>query len=173
MRRRSASRRPQSLPRPPRKTSDVRVRVVSVGRDRDFTAQGSLDYAERLKRACTIELVELRAESGPAAAEREGKAILAAASKGKEPVEIWSLDLGGRELSSEELAQRVGRLRDSAMSLSLCIGGDEGLSSEVLKTAKFSWCLSRLTLPHRLARLVVTEQLYRAFEILRGTPYHK
>ena len=151
----------------------MRVRVVSVGRDRDFTAQGSAEYADRLKRACAIELVELRAETGPAAAEREGKALLAAASKGKEPVELWSLDLRGRELSSEELAARIGRLRDSAMALSLCIGGDEGLSPGFLQAAKFSWCLSRLTLPHRLARLLVLEQVYRAFEILRGTPYHK
>ena len=151
----------------------MRVRVVSVGRDRDFTAQGSAEYADRLKRACAIELVELRAETGPAAAEREGKALLAAAAKGKEPVELWSLDLRGRELSSEELATRIGRLRDSAMALSLCIGGDEGLSPGVLQAAKFSWCLSRLTLPHRLARLLVLEQVYRAFEILRGTPYHK
>jgi len=151
----------------------MRVRVVSVGRDRDFTAQGSAEYAERLKRSCALELHELRAESGPQAAEREGRSILEVAGKGKEPVEIWALDLRGRELTSEELAARVGRLRDSALNLSLCIGGDEGLSSGVREAARFSWSLSKLTLPHRLARLVVLEQVYRAFEILRGAPYHK
>ncbi len=151
----------------------MRVRVVSVGRDRDFTAQGVAEYAERLKRNCTLELSELRAETGPQAATREGKSILDAASRGKEAVEIWSLDLRGKELSSEELAARIGRLRDSAMNLSLCIGGDEGLSDEVRASSRFSWSLSRLTLPHRLARLVVLEQVYRAFEILRGAPYHK
>jgi 23S rRNA (pseudouridine1915-N3)-methyltransferase len=151
----------------------VRVRVVSVGRDRDFTAQGSAEYAGRLQRSCALELVELRAESGPKAAELEGKALLAAAGKGKEPLELWSLDLRGRELSSEELAARVGRLRDSALGLALCIGGDEGLAPAVREASRFTWSLSRLTLPHRLARLVVLEQLYRAFEILRGAPYHK
>ena len=151
----------------------MRVRVVSVGRDRDFTAQGVGDYAARLKHACALELVELRAESGPQAAEREGKLLLSAASKGKEAQEIWALDLRGRELSSEELAARIGRLRDSALGLSLCVGGDEGLAPSVREAARFSWSLSRLTLPHRLARLLVLEQLYRAFEILRGSPYHK
>ena len=76
-------------------------------------------------------------------------------------------------MSSAELAHRIGRLRDSALGLTLCIGGDEGLSPRVRTSARFVWSLSRLTLPHRLARLVVLEQLYRAFEILRGAPYHK
>jgi 23S rRNA (pseudouridine1915-N3)-methyltransferase len=58
-------------------------------------------------------------------------------------------------------------------SFSVCIGGDEGLAPEVRDKARFVWSLSRLTLPHRLARVVALEQLYRAFEILRGGPYHK
>ena len=65
------------------------------------------------------------------------------------------------------------RLRDSALNLTLCIGGDEGLHDRVRQDARLVWSLSRLTLPHRLARVVVLEQVYRAFEILRGAPYHK
>ena len=151
----------------------MRLRVVSVGRDRDFTAQGAAEYAARLSHACEVELIELRAESGPAAPEREAAALLEAAARGKGPSEWWALDLRGKELSSEELAARVGRLRDSALGLTLLVGGDEGFASRVLEAARFRWSLSRLTLPHRLARLVALEQLYRAFEILRGGPYHK
>ena len=85
----------------------MRVRVVSVGRDRDFTAAGSAEYAERLKRACTIELVELRAETGPAAAEREGKSILAAASKGKQMIINLEADKADTIESCKAQAQAI------------------------------------------------------------------
>lgn len=83
--------------------------------------------------------------------------------------ELWALDQRGTELTSEELAERVGR----TAQITLCIGGDEGLAGAVRKEARFVWSLSKLTLPHRLARVVALEQVYRAFEILRGGPYHK
>lgn len=150
----------------------MRLRVVSVGRDKEWTGLGVADYAARLERACALELVELAAERGPRAAEQEAEAVLAAHAKVK-GAELWSLDLRGRELSSEELAARVGRLRDAGQGLVLAIGGDEGLHERVRGASRFVWSLGRLTLPHRLARLVVLEQLYRAFEILRGSPYHK
>ena len=151
----------------------MRLRILSVGRDKEHTAQGVADYAARLSRSCEVELVELRAETGPAAAEREGAALLAAAARGKGAFELWALDLRGKELSSEELAVRVGRARDASLGLCLLVGGDEGFAPRVLEAARFRWCLSRLTLPHRLARLLALEQLYRSFEILRGGPYHK
>jgi 23S rRNA (pseudouridine1915-N3)-methyltransferase len=151
----------------------MRVRVVSVGRDRDWTGQGVADYAQRLSRSCALELVELRAQAGPTAAAREAGALLEAAGRGKGAAELWALDLRGSELSSEELAARIGRLRDASLGLTLLVGGDEGLAPAALAAARFRWSLSRLTLPHRLARLLALEQLYRAFEILRGSPYHK
>lgn len=83
--------------------------------------------------------------------------------------ELWALDPRGTELTSEELAARVG----TTASFTLCIGGDVGLDQSLRDQARFIWSLSRLTLPHRLARVVALEQLYRAFEILRGGPYHK
>lgn len=151
----------------------MRLRLISVGRDRDHTAQGAADYAGRLAHVAELELLELKAEAGPRAKEREAEAILAAAAKGKGAQELWVLDVNGKQLTSEELAGRVGRLRDASAGLTLCIGGDEGLGEAVLRAARFQWSLSKLTLPHRLARLVVLEQLYRSFEILRGGPYHK
>ena len=83
------------------------------------------------------------------------------------------LDERGTLLGSTQLSQRLEKLRDTAQELTLCIGGDEGLASRVREEARFVWSLSPLTLPHRLARVIVLEQLYRAFEILRGAPYHK
>jgi 23S rRNA (pseudouridine1915-N3)-methyltransferase len=151
----------------------LRLRVVSVGRDRDFTAAGVAEYVDRIGRGADLTVIELKAETGPSAREREAGALLAAHGKQKGAAELWALDQRGEELTSEGLAQRVGRLRDAATALTLCIGGDEGLSPSVREAARFSWALSRLTLPHRLARLVALEQLYRALEILRGSPYHK
>jgi 23S rRNA (pseudouridine1915-N3)-methyltransferase len=118
------------------------------------------EYAKRIGRFASIELLELKA----ADSEREAEALL-----GKVRGELWALDQRGTQLSSEELAARVGR----TANLTLAVGGDEGFSPRARDEAKFVWSLSRLTLPHRLARVVALEQLYRAFEILRGGPYHK
>jgi 23S rRNA (pseudouridine1915-N3)-methyltransferase len=136
---------------------------LSVGKDKGETQALAEDYAARIARFAELEVVELKA-SGPA---KEGSALLEKALKG----ELWALDQRGAELTSEELSHRLAPLRSGA--LTLCIGGDEGLDESVRSRAKFVWSLSRLTLPHRLARIIVLEQLYRAFEIIRGGPYHK
>jgi 23S rRNA (pseudouridine1915-N3)-methyltransferase len=131
-----------------------------VGKDKGATAELCEEYAKRLRRFAEVEWFELKA-SGP---EREGAAILAQVRG-----ELWALDQRGVELDSAQLAEKVGR----TAQITLCIGGDEGLDGAVRKAARFTWSLSKLTLPHRIARVVVLEQLYRAFEILRGGPYHK
>jgi 23S rRNA (pseudouridine1915-N3)-methyltransferase len=142
----------------------VKLRLLSVGKDKGPTSELAQEYAERIRRFADLDLVELRAE-GPS---REAEALLE-----KVRGELWALDERGKEVTSAQLAEKIGRLRDSAQALTLCIGGDEGLDASVRKQARFVWSLSSLTLPHRLARVVVLEQLYRAFEILRGGPYHK
>jgi 23S rRNA (pseudouridine1915-N3)-methyltransferase len=141
----------------------MKLRVLSVGKDKGETLALAQEYAGRLARFAEFELVELKAE-GPS---REAEALRGKLLKG----ELWVLDQRGTQLTSEELASRIAPLRSG--SLSLCIGGDEGLHESLRKEARFVWSLSKLTLPHRLARVVVLEQLYRAFEILRGAPYHK
>ena len=142
----------------------MKIRLLSVGKDKGPTAELAGEYAERIRRFAELELLELRAE-GPA---REAEALL-----DKARGELWALDERGCGLGSVQLAQRIGKLRDSAQPLTLCIGGDEGLAQPVRDAAKLVWSLSPLTLPHRLARVVAMEQLYRAFEIVRGGPYHK
>jgi len=142
----------------------VKIRLLSVGKDKGPTAELSQDYAGRIGRVADFELLELRAGDPP----REAEALL-----GKVRGELWALDERGTLFTSAQLSSRVGRLRDAGQALTLCIGGDEGLAQRVRDEAKLVWSLSPLTLPHRLARVVVLEQLYRAFEILRGAPYHK
>ena len=142
----------------------MKLRLLSVGKDKGPTAELAQEYAERIRRFAELDVLELRAE-GPA---READALLAKARG-----ELWALDERGALLTSGHLSARLGRLRDSAQPLTLCIGGDEGLDPRVRAEARFVWSLSPLTLPHRLARVVCLEQIYRAFEILRGAPYHK
>ena len=142
----------------------MKIRLLSVGKDKGPTAELSRDYAERIGRVADFELLELRAGDP----QREAEALLA-----KVRGELWALDERGTLLTSTQLSSRLGKLRDSAQALTLGIGGDEGLAQRVRDEAKLVWSLSPLTLPHRLARVVVLEQIYRAFEILRGAPYHK
>jgi 23S rRNA (pseudouridine1915-N3)-methyltransferase len=142
----------------------MKIRLLSVGKDKGPTAELAQDYADRIRRVAEFELLELRADDP----QREAEALL-----GKVRGELWALDERGTLLTSPQLSSRLGRLRDTAQGLTLCIGGDEGLAQRVRDAAKLVWSLSPLTLPHRLARVVVLEQVYRSFEILRGAPYHK
>jgi len=130
----------------------LKIRVVSVGKDKGPTLELVEEYAERLQRFAELELFELKASDQVLARVRG---------------ELWALDQRGVELTSEQLAAKL------TAQMTFCIGGDEGLSDQIRSGARFVWSLSKLTLPHRLARVVVLEQLYRAFEILRGGPYHK
>jgi 23S rRNA (pseudouridine1915-N3)-methyltransferase len=86
---------------------------------------------------------------------------------------LVTLDEGGKHLSSRELSVFIAQAQGQSRDLLFAIGGDEGLSEEALKRSHLTLSLSRMTLPHRLARLVLIEQLYRAFTIHRGEPYHK
>jgi 23S rRNA (pseudouridine1915-N3)-methyltransferase len=132
------------------------------------------EYANRLARQVRFELVEVpeaRKHAGtPQAKVEEGAALLAKLGARERVV---ALDERGDELTSRELAARVGRWLERGQDVALLIGGSDGLAPEVLARAEERLALSRFTLAHRLARLVLVEQLYRAMTILRGEPYHK
>lgn len=147
----------------------MRLRIVSVGRDRSGLFEPAVqEYVGRLRRQQhTVDLVELK-ESG--SADREAEAILEKVT----PRDVLvCLDERGRQLTSPELAQQLGRWRDEGREVVFAIGGDEGHGVAVRERAQLVWALGKLVLPHRLARVVLAEQLYRAFTILRGEPYHK
>jgi 23S rRNA (pseudouridine1915-N3)-methyltransferase len=140
----------------------VKLTVLAVGRLREAWVQAGCDeYAKRMRGKLPLEIVELR-DAGelerrwPARAER------------------WALDERGVELSSDELAQALAKRMNAGLAgIAFAIGGADGLPPETLRAANFRWSLGRLTLPHRLARLVVVEQLYRALSIIRNEPYHR
>jgi 23S rRNA (pseudouridine1915-N3)-methyltransferase len=132
------------------------------------------EYLRRLARLGPIEERELRpGPAGRSEAERtavEGDRLLGAAPPDATMV---ALDRAGEPWSSEELARRLERWRVEARPVALVIGGPDGLARAVLERARHRWSLGPLTLPHELARVVVVEQWYRAWTILKGEPYHK
>lgn len=151
----------------------MKLTFLSVGKDRSgLFSPGVDEYVKRLSHTAKVSVVELpesRAEGARAKTE-EGQALL----KKLTPKDVLvALDERGKALSSVDFAKWLGRQQDSGKDVAFVIGGDEGLSDEVRARASLVLSLSAMTLPHRLARLVLVEQVYRGFSILRGEPYHK
>jgi 23S rRNA (pseudouridine1915-N3)-methyltransferase len=153
----------------------VKLRIIAVGKDRSgLYAPAVEEYAGRLGRYARFELVEVseakKLAGTPRAREEEAATLLARLGPRDR---VIALDERGDQVTSLELAERLRRWLASGQDVALLIGGSDGLAPEVLARAHEKLALSRLTLAHRLARVVLAEQIYRAFTILRGEPYHK
>jgi 23S rRNA (pseudouridine1915-N3)-methyltransferase len=152
------------------------MRLLAAGtRMPAWVDAGVADYAGRLRGDFRLELVEIelgRRGSGDAsrAVEAEGERMLGAAGPKSA---IVALQVGGRALSTEQLARWLDDRARLAEPLAFCIGGPDGLAPAVDKRACLRWSLSPLTLPHGLARVVVAEALYRAVSVIKGLPYHR
>ena len=146
----------------------MKINLIVVGKLKEkFLVDGVNEYLKRIKNFCKIEIREI-AECRTV--EDEGKKLLA-----QIPRESFLivLDVAGVELSSEELAEKISALTlRGVVSITFLIGGAFGLSDEVRQAADFRLSLSRMTFTHQLARLIVVEQIYRAFKINRNEPYH-
>ncbi len=152
----------------------LKVRLASFGQTRsDPFGSAVEDYAARLSHYVQFELIQLPAHRAVRA--NATKSAEAAALFRKLRPRDWlvTLDESGKQLSSRELSVFMAQAQSQSHDLLFAIGGDEGLSEEALKRSHLTLSLSRMTLPHRLARLVLIEQLYRAFTIQRGQPYPK
>jgi 23S rRNA (pseudouridine1915-N3)-methyltransferase len=154
----------------------MRMRLLAAGtRMPSWVDAGYADYAGRLRGDYRLELVEIplgARGSGDVrrAVEAEGRRMLTAAGGG-----TWlvALQVGGRALTTEQLARWVEDRAREGDSPVFCIGGPDGLAPEVDARARLRWSLSALTLPHGLARVVVAEALYRAVSLIKGLPYHR
>jgi 23S rRNA (pseudouridine1915-N3)-methyltransferase len=153
----------------------MRLRLIWVGKTRNEHLRALVDdYLGRLRRFARVEVVEVREGAGRderAWVEEEGKRITASLASDALTV---LLDVGGEQWGSEELASRVeGWQGRSVKEVAFVVGGHLGVSEAVRARAQLRWSLSRLTLTHEMARVLVAEQLYRAYTILRGVPYQK
>jgi len=154
----------------------MRLRLVWIGKTRNGHLRAlAEEYLKRLSRFARVEVVELResaAEDPRACVEEESKRILGALASDALTV---LLDVGGAvEWSSEGLAAQVEAWQARSLKeVAFVVGGHLGVSEEVRRRADLRWSLSRLTLTHEMARVVLAEQLYRAYTIVRGLPYQK
>jgi 23S rRNA (pseudouridine1915-N3)-methyltransferase len=155
----------------------MRIYLVAVGtRMPSWVTTGYTEYARRLPRECSLQLVEIpvskRRKSLPAARamQEEGRLMLAAL-----PADclVIALDVTGRHWSTEVLAEHLQDWMAGGRDVALLIGGPDGLAPDCLARADLSWSLSALTYPHALVRIIVAEQLYRAWSIRAGHPYHR
>jgi 23S rRNA (pseudouridine1915-N3)-methyltransferase len=155
----------------------MEVRLVSIGdRTPAWVRDGFLEYAKRCPREFRLTLREISAERRGKTGhpqlwrEREGQRLLGELSPSEHVV---ALDLSGRLWSTAELAEAIGRWMSVGSRVSLLCGGPDGLSEGCLGRANEVWCLSPLTFPHPLVRVIVAEQLYRAWSLLQNHPYHR
>jgi len=153
----------------------MKLRIACVGRLKEAHWRAASDeYLKRMRPYATVEVAEvgdrdITADAGRAMA-AEGADLLRAIPDSSY---VFAMDLTGREATSERLSADLARLMvDGRSDITFVIGGSAGLSPAVLQRADERLALSRMTLPHQLARVVLLEQLYRAFRIMRNEPYH-
>lgn len=155
----------------------VLIHLVAVGtRMPAWVTGGYHEYAGRLPRECSLRLVEIppckrrKNLNTGRIKEQEGQQILAALPP---QGTVIALDVHGKAWDTEALATRMQDWMQGGHDVALLVGGADGLSDECLQRADLCWSLSAHTLPHALVRVVIAEQLYRAWTILTGHPYHR
>lgn len=155
----------------------MRIKLIAVGSKMPrWVEEGWQEYVKRLPPDLPLELIEIPLSTRGKNADlnrlirQEGEAMLAKVHPGDR---IITLEVGGRPWSTEQLSAELTRWRLEARPLCLMVGGPEGLAPEVCARSEQRWSLSPLTLPHPLVRIVVGEQIYRAWTLLSGHPYHK
>ncbi|MBU0729526.1 MAG: 23S rRNA (pseudouridine(1915)-N(3))-methyltransferase RlmH [Proteobacteria bacterium] len=155
----------------------MKIEFLFIGKTREiYLAQGIDDYCKRLQRYVNAEIktikTSIRSNSSPEVLKlEEGKALLARLEKQSYMI---ALDPGGKTLTSEDLARDITNLESQGRrSLSFIIGGELGLAQDVLAQADYVLSLSKMTFTHEMARMILLEQVYRAYTIKAGTNYHK
>lgn len=155
----------------------MRLHLIAVGnRMPGWVEQGYSEYAKRLPADCALVLHEISPGKRTKGADlerarrEEGEKMLAALPKG---ARVVALEVGGKAWSTETLAERLNQWRRDGHDVALLVGGPEGLADAAQVRADEQWSLSPLTLPHPLVRIVLAEQIYRAWSITQGHPYHR
>ena len=155
----------------------MRIHLISSGnRMPRWVQEGYEEYAKRMPLECSLRLVEIapgrrgKGMDAKRAVAEEGERMLRALPKG---ARVIALDVGGRSWSTEQLSARLDGWLADGRDLALLVGGPEGLAPACLERAEGRWSLSPLTFPHPLVRVVLAEQLYRAWSLLKGHPYHR
>lgn len=159
----------------------MKIILITVGKIKEKYLRDAIsEYGKRLSRYCKLEIVEVADEKTPDQASeavdeniraKEGERILKYI---KDDMYVITLEIGGKMLSSEEFARQIETLGvQGKSSIAFVIGGSIGLGKEVLKRSDYALSFSKMTFPHQLMRVILLEQVYRAYRIINGEPYHK
>ncbi len=155
----------------------MKIEVLAAGyRPPSWVSDGVVDYTKRMPRECSVEIVEIetakrrKKDSVERLRQQEEKGFLDRLNR---DARVIALDSGGDIWSTEELARRLEQWMGENPRIQMLIGGPDGLPRRCIDLADDVWSLSRLTFPHMLVRILVCEQLYRAWGITRNHPYHR
>ena len=159
----------------------MKITIITVGKIKEKYLKDAIDeYSKRLSKYCKLEIIEVADEKTPdnvsavvedsiraKEAERIVKYI-------KDDAYLITLEINGKQLTSEELADKVDKLGVQGVShIIFVIGGSIGLGDAVLQKSDFALSFSKMTFPHQLMRVILLEQIYRSYRIINGEPYHK
>jgi len=155
----------------------MRIKLIAVGTKMPgWVNEGFKEYQKRLTQDIVLELHEIPAGKRGKNADvqritnKEGEQMLAAIGNNDH---VIALDVLGKRHTTEKMAGRLQYLLPQGQHVSILIGGPEGLSKDCLQRADEKWSLSDLTLPHPLVRVMLAEQLYRCWSVIKGHPYHR
>lgn len=155
----------------------MRIRLITIGNKMPaWVNQGFQEYVQRFSAFFSFELIEIPLEkrtknqAPTRAIEQEGEKMLATI---KPHHRVIALEIKGQQWSTEQLATHIKNWQFDGKNIDFLIGGPDGLSTICLEKAETKWSLGALTLPHPLVRIILVEQLYRAFSILQNHPYHR
>ena len=159
----------------------MNIKIIAVGKIKEkYIKEGIHEFSKRLSRYCSLKIVEVNDEKAPenlsqkeieGIKNKEGEKIL---KKIPQNSYVISLVIDGEKLSSEALSERIKDLMvNGTNDITFIIGGSLGLSDDVISKSDFKISFSNMTFPHQLMRLILLEQVYRGFRIMKGEPYHK
>ena len=157
------------------------IDIIAVGKVKEkYVNEGIKEYTKRLSRYTSLNIIEVDDEKAPEKLsnrdkdiirKKEGERIL---NKTTQDSYVIALSIDGKGLSSEEFADKINNLMiEGSSHITFIIGASLGLSNEVLKRAQTKLSFSKMTFPHQLMRMILLEQVYRSFRIIRNEPYHK
>ena len=161
--------------------NSMKITLITVGMIKEkYLKDAVAEYSKRLSRYCKLEIVEVADEKTPdnasdtvedAIRDKEGERILKYI---KEDAYVITLEIAGKMLTSEEMAEKIEKLGVQGTShIIFIIGGSIGLGREILKRSDYALSFSKMTFPHQLMRVILLEQIYRSYRIINHEPYHK
>ena len=159
----------------------MKISILTVGKIKEkYLKDAIAEYSKRLSKYCKLEIIEVPDEKTPDNASalveeqiraKEGERLL---KYMKEGAYVVTLEINGKQLTSEQFADKIETLGIQGIShIIFVIGGSIGLGQEVLTKSNYALSFSKMTFPHQLMRVVLLEQIYRSYRIINGEPYHK